>query len=130
MDIIWTARKRITFFGLPWSFTVYTLTKDKILIDSGFFNKRQEEVRLYRIMDFTLRRNLFQRIFGLGTIICKTADKTMPTLILMNIKSPVEIKERISTMVEEERDKKRVTSREFMGSFDDYEDYDDNEIDN
>ena len=74
-DIIWTDRKRI-IFGLPWTFTKYILTKEKLLVETGILNKDQEEIRLYRIMDMTLRRSLWQRLFGLGTIHCCTADKS------------------------------------------------------
>ena len=49
-DIIWKDRKR-TIFGLPWTFTVYKLTGEKILIDTGFFNQREEEVMLFRITE-------------------------------------------------------------------------------
>ena len=35
-------RKRL-WCGLPWTFTVYTLLEDKMLIDSGFLNKKQDE---------------------------------------------------------------------------------------
>ena len=49
-NVIWRDRKR-TIFGLPLSFTVYSLTSEKLLIDTGFLNKKQEEVMLFRIMD-------------------------------------------------------------------------------
>lgn len=62
-EIIWWDRKR-TIFGLPLSFTIYTLTRKKLLIDTGFLNKKQEEVRLYRIEDVKVNRKLFQRLFG------------------------------------------------------------------
>ena len=32
----WKDRKR-TIFGLPWSFTVYKLTDEKLLIETGVF---------------------------------------------------------------------------------------------
>ena len=46
----WSDRKR-TLFGLPWSFTKYMVTVEKLLIRTGVFSIREEEVRLYRIMD-------------------------------------------------------------------------------
>ncbi len=113
MDYVWKARKR-TWFGLPWTFTVYTLTEDKLLIESGLFTSRQDEVRLYRIMDISLTRGLIQKIFKMGTITCVSADKTMPTFQIKNIKDSKNVKETLSNMVEEERSKKRVSSREFM----------------
>lgn len=50
--IVWSDRKRIAF-GLPWTFTKYTLTKEKLLIHTGMLNTQEDEVRLYRIMDVT-----------------------------------------------------------------------------
>lgn len=38
---------------------------------------REDEVRLYRIIDISLNRTLGQRMFGLGTIKCCSADKTL-----------------------------------------------------
>ena len=54
---VWKDRKRI-FFGLPWTFTKYALTEEKLYIETGVLSKREEEVRLYRIMDVTLKRSL------------------------------------------------------------------------
>ncbi len=38
--ILWTDRKRHTIFALPISFTKYTLTETKLIIQKGFFNLR------------------------------------------------------------------------------------------
>ena len=116
-DIIWTDRKRI-IFGLPWTFTKYILTKEKLLVETGILNKDQEEIRLYRIMDMTLRRSLWQRLFGLGTIHCCTADKSSPELDIQWIKDSQNVKELLSDLVEAERMEKRVSSREFFSDSD------------
>lgn len=116
---VWTERKR-TIFGLPWSFTKYKLTNEKLMTDSGFLNKKEEEVRLYRIMDMTLESPLTQRIFGLGTIKCNSADKSTPIFYIKNIKESEKVKNMLSDMVESERAKKRISGREFMATeFDD-----------
>lgn len=116
METVWSSRKRLLFFGLPFTFTKYTLTKEKVLVDTGFLNKKQEEVRLYRILDLTLTRSLAQRIFGLGTISCMTSDKALPVLELINVRNSMDIKEQLSSLVEAERVSKRVSVREFTGS--------------
>ena len=123
---VWKDKKR-TIFGLPWTFTTYKLTKDKLLIESGFLSKKEEEVRLYRIMDLTLNRPFWQRIWGLGTIHCYTADKSTPEFDVLKIKNAEYIKNLLSDMVEEERDKKRVSAREYMS--DDVDDIDDHDAD-
>ena len=48
-DILWKDRKRILFLGLPWSFTRYSVSKDRFFISKGFFSVKDDEVRLYRI---------------------------------------------------------------------------------
>lgn len=63
LKILWKDRKR-PIFGLPLSFTKYKLLEDKLLIDSGILSIKQEEIRLYRIMDITLKKSIWQRIFG------------------------------------------------------------------
>ena len=126
-EIVWKDRERI-FFGLPWTFTKYSLSEDRLFISTGFFSVKEDEVRLYRIMDVSLERKLWQRMCGLGTIKCCSADKTMGDFEIKNIKKSREVKEMLSNMVEDERTKKKVSSREFMDherdEFDDYDDHD------
>lgn len=118
--VVWQDRKRI-IFGLPWTFTKYVLTKEKLLIQTGILNTKEEEVRLYRIMDVTLRRSLGQRLFGLGTIHCCSADKSTPEFDIRWIPDSAAVKEKLSDLVEAERMAKRVSSREFMSDEDDGE---------
>ena len=118
--VVWQDRKRI-IFGLPWTFTKYVLTKEKLLIQTGILSTKEEEVRLYRIMDVTLRRSLDQRLFGLGTIHCCSADKSTPEFDIKWIPDSAAVKEKLSDLVEAERMAKRVSSREFMTDEDDGE---------
>lgn len=119
--VVWQDRKRI-IFGLPWTFTKYVLTKEKLLIQTGILSTKEEEVRLYRIMDVTLRRSLVQRLFGLGTIHCCSADKSTPEFDIKWIPDSAAVKEKLSDLVEAERMAKRVSGREFMTDVDDGED--------
>lgn len=126
MDILWSDRKRWTLFGLPFTFTKYTCTSEKFILESGMLSTKEEEIRLYRIVDLTLERSFGQRIFGLGTIICDTVDKSTPRLVIQNVKNARSVKELISEAVEAERVRKRVTSRETMitDGFDEDDDHD------
>ena len=118
---VWEDRKRI-IFGLPFTFTTYHLTKEKLLIRSGILNTKEEEIRLYRIMDVTLNRSLWERLFGLGTIHCCSADKSTPEFDIKWIPDSAAVKEKLSDLVEAERMAKRVSGREFMTDVDDGED--------
>lgn len=113
MEILWTDKKR-PLFGKPLSFTRYTLTEDKLLIKTGFLSIKEEEIQLYRIMDLTLHKSLFQRLFKVGTIHCCSADKTTPDLYIEDVRNPDEVKELISKQVEIRRDKKRISGSEFF----------------
>jgi len=117
-ELVWRERKRLLFFGLPWTFTVYRLTKDRLLIKRGLFTTLEDEVRLYRIMDISLRRTLLQKIFGLGSILCHTSDKTMGDFTIINIKKSHEVKKLLSDLIEKERMEKRVSNREFISDVD------------
>ncbi len=125
-EFVWKDKKR-TFLGLPLSFTTYKLTEEKLLIETGVFSKKEEEIRLWRILDLTLVRPFGQRIFGLGTIHLCTADKSTPEIDILKIKRSKKVKQLLSDMVEAERDKKRISAREFMesddGSFHDCDDH-------
>lgn len=117
--IIWQDRKRI-IFGLPWTFTKYKLFEDKFQICTGFLNKKEEEIRLYRIMDTTLEKPIGQRIFGLGTVKVNSADKTTPQFQILRVKTPDKVRDLLSEQVEKERERRRVSGREFMNNdFDD-----------
>ena len=109
----WSDRKR-TLFGLPWSFTKYMVTSEKLLIRTGVFSIREEEIRLYRIMDLTLKRSFGQRIFGVGTIHCCSADKSTPEFDIQSVKRPGIVKNLLSDLVEQERDRKRISGREYL----------------
>lgn len=123
-NFIWKERKR-NALGLPWTFTKYALTDDRLFITSGLLKTVEDEVRLYRIMDLSLSQTLSQKIFGIGTIQVSSADKSMKDFEIKNIKKPRDVKEQLSKLVEENRDKKRVTNREFMGEDADFGDDDD-----
>ena len=110
---VWKDRKRI-IFGLPWSFTRYRLTNYKLIVSTGLISIKEEEIRLYRIMDVTLKRTLGDRLWGLGTIHICSSDKTTPEFDIKRISRSTEVKEMLSDMVEAARRKNRVTSREFM----------------
>ena len=123
-NFIWKERKR-NALGLPWTFTKYALTDDRLFITSGLLKTVEDEVRLYRIVDLSLSQTLSQKIFGIGTIQVSSADKSMRDFEIKNIKKPRDVQEQLSKLVEENRDKKRVTNREFMGEDADFGDDDD-----
>jgi uncharacterized membrane protein YdbT with pleckstrin-like domain len=122
-DIIWSDRKRWTFFALPFTFTKYSMSEDRFFINKGFLSKTEDEVRLYRITDVSLVRSFGQRIFGLGTILVSSGDKTLKDFEIKNIKHSKDVKEQLSELVDKQRDLKRVSGREFIDGPDGMDEY-------
>ena len=117
-------RKRWLFFGLPFTFTVYTLLNKKLVLKEGFVNTSENEILLYRIVDMTLNRSLFQRIFGLGSIVLEAQDKTHPTLVIKNIKHALNFRDLLANAVENDKLRLRMRQGELIDSqadsFDDF----------
>lgn len=124
----WYDRKRI-WCGLPWTFTKYGMSEDRLFVEKGFFNSQEQEVRLYRILNVNLKRTFFQKIFGLGTIHIDSSDKDLGNFDIINIKKSYDVKELISQTVESERIRNRVTAREYMSDNDDNDSDDHNDHD-
>lgn len=128
IQYLWKDRKR--YLGMPLSFTRYMLSEDRLFLSVGFLNIKDDEILLYRVRDIDTSRNLWQRIFGVGTITIVSSDKTMPTLVLKNVKDPVMVKELIHKQVEDVKIQRRVRFNEISGDTDcdcdhDHDDFDD-----
>ena len=112
-NIIWEDKKR-PIIGLPISFTKYRLTDEKLIMDTGFLSRNQEEIRLYRITDFSVRQSLLQRMFGIGNIHISSSDNTQGEFTIYEVKNPYNVKDLLSDMVEKVRDKKGIVTNEFL----------------
>lgn len=110
-------KKRWLFLGLPWTFTKYEIREDMITIHAGFLNTVENDCYMYKVQDVQLRTSLWERMAGLGTVVCYTGDNTNPTLELMHIKHAREIKRYILEASEEARLKRRVlTTMDITGN--------------
>lgn len=121
-------KKRTALFALPICFTTYTITDDKLSIKRGFLTIIEDEAYMYKIQDVRLRKTLFERIFGISTIICFTGDTTHPELKLEHIRHGEEIKNFLMEASEEARRKRRTLHTMDIGgdlsSIDDIDDID------
>ena len=113
---IYKERKRLLFFGLPWTFTKYTLTDDMLTIQEGLLKTEENDCYMYKIQDVKLTTTLLERIVGLGTITCYTGDVTDAELKLIHVKHAKEIKSYLLKASEAARLKRRTLSTMDIGA--------------
>ena len=127
-DVIMKERKRWLLFGIPWTFTKYTLTPKRIILNEGLLRSTENEILLYRIIDIELSKTLFQKIFKLGTVTVKSKDASRPILEIKNIKNARAFRDSLAEAVENERLRMKVRQGEvydpqsIAGSDDDFDD--------
>ena len=107
-------RKRSKFFGLPLSFTKYYLTEKRFVLRTGFFNSKEDEILLYRVLDTSIKADLWQKIIKTGTVELITSDKNQPHIFIKDIKNMRLFKNQLSEYVEKERLRIRFRTGEFM----------------
>lgn len=109
-------RKRILFFGLPWTFTKYTVEEDVINIRAGLLKTIEDDCYMYKVTDVKLETSLMERIFKLGTVVCYTGDVTHQILKLIHIKNARAVKDFILEQSEAQRMKKRTLTTQSLNS--------------
>lgn len=126
IEILWKDRKRI--LGMPISFTKYSISEDRLFYEKGLLSITIDEILLYRVRDISLKITLGQRIFGVGSIIINSTDKTLPYLEIKNVKNPIMVKELIHKNVEEMKLSRKMRVGEILENsdceHDDFEDED------
>lgn len=115
-EIRYRERKRLLFFGLPWTFTKYTITPDMLTVDEGLLKVEENDCYLYKVQDVKLTATLAERMFGLGTVICYTGDVTDKELKLVHIKHAKEIKNYLLKASEEARIRRRTLHMQDIGA--------------
>lgn len=93
-------------FGIP-SFTSYEITESRLIIEKGVFTKKRDEIRLYRIRDISTKRNLLERMLGIGDITVFSSDASHPEFLLRNIKNSKSVADLMGAAVEQSRIKHR-----------------------
>lgn len=110
---IWEGRSRL--LGLPIRDTSYQIQEDMIFIRKGYLANNEEQVLLYRVRDVSLKQGVIDRLFNQGTITLFTSDPNNEIVTLLNIENPREVRDTLNKLIEKEREKHQVISREFVG---------------
>ena len=113
---VFEERKRIKFLALPWTFTKYFISDDNVLVRTGFLNREENDCYMYKVQDVEHTASIWERMAGLGTIVCYTGDTTHPKLLIEHIRNSKAIKEFILKESEEARLKRRTVNMLDIGS--------------
>ena len=116
MSIEFVEKKRWLFLGLPFTFTKYMIKEDMITVDTGVFTKIENDCYMYKVQDVEHTASIWERMVGLGTIVCYTGDTTHPKLLIEHIRNSKAIKEFILKESEEARLKRRTVNMLDIGS--------------
>ena len=116
MYIEFVEKKRWLFLGLPFTFTKYVIKEDMITVDTGVFTKVENDCYMYKVQDVEHTASIWERMAGLGTIVCYTGDTTHPKLLIEHIRNSKAIKEFILKESEEARLKRRTVNMLDIGS--------------
>lgn len=116
MSVEFVEKKRWLFLGLPFTFTKYVIKEDMITVDTGVFTKVENDCYMYKVQDVEHTASIWERMAGLGTIVCYTGDTTHPQLLIEHIHNSKQIKEFILKESEEARLKRRTVNMLDIGS--------------
>ncbi len=116
MSVEFVEKKRWLFLGLPFTFTKYLIKEDMITVDTGVFTKVENDCYMYKVQDVEHTASIWERMVGLGTIVCYTGDTTHPKLLIEHIRNSKAIKEFILRESEEARLKRRTVNMLDIGS--------------
>ena len=116
MSIEFVEKKRWLFLGLPFTFTKYVIKEDMITVDTSVFTKVENDCYMYKVQDVEHTASIWERMAGLGTIVCYTGDTTHPKLLIEHIRNSKAIKEFILKESEEARLKRRTVNMLDIGS--------------
>jgi hypothetical protein len=113
--LLWRDKKR-PFFGMPWSFTHYILSNDRLYVNRGLLSVREDRLELYRVVDVALIVPWTQDLFNCGTIEIHSQDRTNPVIYLTSVKDPRKVLELLETCVARERRRYGIAGRDMFGA--------------
>lgn len=90
--------------------THYDLTDQRLIIQTGIFNRKTDEIELYRVKDVTVAYSLPNQWADIGAITIQSSDPTTAggLLVLADIPHARALREEMRTLVDRARQARRV----------------------
>ena len=88
----------------------YKLTTQRLQRSRGFFDRRKDNIELYRVQDISYQQSFWYRLLGLANIVIFSRDQTDPkmTIEAIEAKEAEELFETMRSHIEMERNRRRL----------------------
>jgi len=90
--------------------TVYTLTSQRIQIESGLLSTIKASVELFRIDDFDIHRPFGMRVLGYSMLHLRSSDPDLSTVIISGIPNLEAIADQLRECSLKERTRRKITT--------------------
>ncbi len=97
-------------FWLKSRSTKYRITNQRIRIERGILSTRQDNVELFRIDDYDLRRPLSMRLVGQSMLHLRSSDPSQPEIVIYGIPDLEQLADTLRECSLKERTRRRVTT--------------------
>ena len=96
------------------NFTKYQITKDELIVSTGFFSRCSNTYELYTLKDPDMTENLIQRWLGIGTISVTvdthgSSEKAGTKVYLRNLKNVAKVRKLLRDAIEEDVTERKIT---------------------
>jgi uncharacterized membrane protein YdbT with pleckstrin-like domain len=91
----------------------YELTNERLKVTKqGMITETKSDIELYRIKDITVKQKMKDKVMDVGDIEIISTDSSDPVLVLKQVKSPNDVREKIRTATKEAKDLVGVSYRQ------------------
>ena len=96
------------------NFTKYQITKDELIIQRGFLNRKTNSVELYLLKDPDVTESLYQRMLGIGTITVKVETKNdvegnRKRFVIKNVRNCKAVRKLLRDNIERDVQERKIT---------------------
>ena len=77
--------------------TTYTVTNQRVLVETGVLTKSVHEIDMRLIDDTTFFQTFLHRLLGIGDVTVMSSDKTTPSYTMRGVRDPRGVRELIRT---------------------------------
>lgn len=96
------------------NFTKYQITKDELIIQKGFFNRKTNSVELYLLKDPDLTESLYQRLLKIGTLTVHVDTKSetegrVKVMVLKNVRDCLTVRKLLRDNIERDVMERKIT---------------------